>query len=86
MTSYYDKGFKSRKMIMAYVAMALITLGFLAIGVWPAMHVAYAEFCIGVLSATTIFTGMDTATKLIGARFSNAAQPAKVAPRPVEEA
>lgn len=60
---YSDNGFKSRKMIMAYISIGLITLGFLAIGKWPALAVAYGEFIMGLLAATTIFTGANTAIK-----------------------
>lgn len=63
-----DGGYKSRKMVMAYVVIFLMTLGFLAVGKWPALEAAYPELCIGLLGAASIYSGGNAAVKWIGAR------------------
>lgn len=63
---------------MAYVAILLITLGFLATGKWPSLAVAYGEFIIGLLSATTIFTGANTAVKWMAHSASTKRQSGQV--------
>lgn len=60
---YSDSGYKSRKMVMAYVVIFLMSLGFLAAGKWTSLSVVYGEFIMGLLAATSIFTGANAAIK-----------------------
>lgn len=63
-----DGGFKSRKMIMVYVTIVLITAGFLAIGRWNALNVSYSTFCSSLLAAAAVYTVGNGAVKLIGSK------------------
>ncbi|WNM70134.1 hypothetical protein [Myxococcus phage Mx1] len=63
-----DRGYKSRKMVMAYVVMLLGTLGFAATGLWPALTVAYAEYCIFLLGASSIYVTGNAAIKVMTTR------------------
>src|SRR4051812_33853027 len=76
-----DGGYKSRKMWMAYAVMGLVTVGFFATGKWPALGVTFAEYCMAVLGATTIYVGGNSMTKWLTARNMKAGA---VAP-PAEE-
>lgn len=85
MFDHKDGGIRSRKMVMAYVTVLLITGGFLATGVWPALHVAYGEFVMGVLAAASIYAGGNTAVKWMSARAATspaAAPPPAAKPPP----
>lgn len=74
-----DNGYKSRKMVMSYVAMALGTLGYLATGIWPGLAVTYAEFCMFLIGATSVYVGGNTAVKWAVARSG---RPTSVADQP----
>lgn len=58
-----DGGYRSRKMVMAYIAMLLICLAFAAVGKWESLRPVYPELIMGILGATTIFTGGNVVTK-----------------------
>lgn len=66
-----DGGYKSRKMVMAYVCLVLIALGFLGTAFWAGMATTYSEFIMGVLAAASIYTGGNTLTKWINAKHSS---------------
>ena len=55
-------------MVMSYVTVLLITAGFAATGIWPALHVAYGEFIMGILAAASIYAGGNTAVKWMPTR------------------
>jgi hypothetical protein len=75
MSDYKDRGYKSRKMVMAYVVMALGTLGYLAAGHWHGLAVVYPEYCMFLIGASGVYVGGNAAAKLIAAR-----NPRKYAP------
>lgn len=76
-----DGGYRSRKMVMAYVCLGLTTVAFFATARWPALIPAYMEYNLAVLAAASIYTGGNTLTKWIQAR--NAPKKKKVvAPAP----
>lgn len=58
-----DGGWSSRKMLMAYAAMALILAGFCAAGYWASLGTVYAEYVMGILGAASIYTGGSAATR-----------------------
>lgn len=58
---YTDNGYKSRKMVMSYIVIVLITLGYIVTGVWPPLAVSFGTFIMGLLGAASIFTGANTA-------------------------
>jgi hypothetical protein len=60
---YSDNGYKSRKMVMSYIVILLISLGFLGTGVWPALAASFGTFIMGILAAASIFTGANTAVQ-----------------------
>jgi hypothetical protein len=41
-----DGGYMSRKMIMAYVSIALGTAGYVAASRWPSLSTVYSEYCM----------------------------------------
>lgn len=59
------KGYKSRKLILAYVTLALIFVGFILTGRYPALAVTYAEYCMGILAAASIYAGANAAVKFL---------------------
>lgn len=63
---------------MAYVAMALIFLGFLLIAKYEALKIVYAEFCMAILGATTVYVGGNSIVKWMGAK--NKAAPEEQSP------
>lgn len=63
-----DGGYKSRKMVMAYVVMVLMMAGFFSTARWPTLAVAFAELCFGLLGAASIFAGSTTLSKWAAAR------------------
>lgn len=63
-----QKGYGSRKLHMAYVVMGLLCLGFAAAGIWPSLAVVYAEYCMAVLGAASIYAGANSAVKWIAGR------------------
>lgn len=63
-----DGGYRSRKMVMAYVCLVLMTCGFFATAKWPALTTSYMEYNMAVLAAASIYTGGNTLTKWIQAK------------------
>lgn len=52
------RGYKSAKLHMSYVIMALMTFGWLATAKWQALVVTFPEYIMGLLTASGIaFTG-----------------------------
>jgi hypothetical protein len=72
-----DRGYKSRKLHMAYVVMALGTIGFLLTGWWPALGLSYPEYCMFLLGASGIYVGGNAAVKWMGAKQAPSAAPPK---------
>lgn len=70
MLDYKDGGYKSRKMVMAYVVMGLMTLGWAATVKWTALNVSFGEFCMGLLGAATIYVGSNSISKWVIAKNS----------------
>jgi hypothetical protein len=70
-----DNGYKSRKLTMSYVVMALGTLGYLAVGKWPALAVAYPEFCVFLIGTSGIYVGGNAAVKWVAARNGSRTTP-----------
>lgn len=60
-----DGGYKSRKMVMSYVAMAILTAGFLAAGKWGGLQPVFGEFIAGILGCASIYIGGNTAVRWI---------------------
>lgn len=58
-----DGGYKSRKMVMAYVTMLMILIGFGLIAWFPALSVVYAEYCAGIITAASIYAGGNLLVK-----------------------
>lgn len=52
-----------RKFRVALVTMALLTLGYAACGVWPALSVVYAEYAMALLGAAATFSGSNVLEK-----------------------
>ncbi len=65
-----DGGFKSRKMIIAYVAMIFVAGGYWLTAIHPALATVYAEYCMGVLGAAAIYAGSNSAVKWMSSRVS----------------
>lgn len=63
-----DGGYRSRKMVMAYVVMALGSAGYAATGYWPALGVTFAEYCMFLLGAASIYASSNAAVKWMTAR------------------
>lgn len=78
-----DNGYRSRKMVMAYVVIALISGGYMALARWPSLYVAYAEFCMALLAAASIYSGGNAAVKWMAARNRPQAQ-VEASPEPVK--
>lgn len=58
-----DRGFKSRKMIMSYITMLMMAIGFAATAKWPALIVVYGEYCMALIGAASIYCGTNTLVK-----------------------
>ena len=65
-----DGGYKSRKMVMAYVTMAIMTIVYLLSARYPALNVSFSEFCMAILGAASIYIGGNTAVKWITSKNS----------------
>lgn len=63
-------GYRSRKMVMAYVTMLMGSLGYISVGRWPALAVVFTEYCMFLLGAATIYSGSNTAVKWMAARVA----------------
>jgi hypothetical protein len=63
-----DGGFKSRKMIISYVSILMIFLGFVLTAKYQALTVSFGEYCMGILAAASIYAGSNAATKWIFAK------------------
>ena len=68
MFDHSDGGYRSRKMVMSYVVMGLMTLGFAGTALWPALQAAYAEYCMSLMGASGIYIGGNTFVKWMSAR------------------
>lgn len=81
-----DGGYKSRKLTMAYVCLALMTMGFFATARWPSLAAVYMEYNMAVLAAASIYTGGNTITKWIQAKKTvktvKKSEGPKIAPKP----
>ena len=75
-----DGGYKSRKMVMAYVCLVLMTVAFFATARWPALTASFMEYNMAVLAAASIYTGGNTLTKWIQARRGTKKAPKSVVP------
>lgn len=78
-----DNGYKSRKMVMSYVVLGLILVGFLVVGQWSALTTIYSEYVMGVLAASSIYAGTNTLTKWVNLKNAPKAKKAAVTPPPV---
>ena len=58
------RGYKSRKLTLAYVAMSLITAAFFLTGIFKELVVAFPEYCMALLGAAAIYSGTNVASKL----------------------
>lgn len=72
-----DGGYKSRKMVMSYIAMGLMLIAYLITVKWPSLGALYSEFCMAILAASGIYVGGNTAVKWMAAKSQYHAQPAK---------
>lgn len=68
MIDHKDGGFKSRKMIMAYVVLVMILAGFALAGHWSSLTVIYGEYCTALLAGATIYTGSNALVKWMAAK------------------
>jgi hypothetical protein len=78
-----DNGFKSRKMIMAYVTMGLITLGWLLGGRFPGLQKNFVEFCDALLWTGGMYVGGSSIKQLLVSRLAIKAAP-QAAPQPAK--
>lgn len=79
-------GYRSRKMVMAYVVMALGSVGFVMTAVWPALGVTFAEYCMFLLGAASIYASSNAAVKWMTAKQQLRQTPQKTAAAPEKEA
>lgn len=63
-----DGGYKSRKMIMAYVVMLLGTIGYIATGKWSALSMMYPQYCMFLLGSASIYISGNTIVKWLANR------------------
>jgi hypothetical protein len=62
------ESFKSRKMVMSYVTIILITAAFLASGWRPNLTPALPEFYMAVIAATGVYVGGNITGKYVALR------------------
>lgn len=64
MSNFLDQnGFKSRKLVTTYLVLLLITLGYLAAGIWPSLATLYSTFCMSALGAAGLYHGANGGVK-----------------------
>lgn len=61
-----DGGFKSRKMLMAYVVMFLGSAAWFATAFWPGLAVNFNQYCMFLLGAAGLFVTGNVAVKWVG--------------------
>jgi hypothetical protein len=63
-----QNGFKSRKLLLVYLVLFLLSLGYLAAGKWDSLAVVYPVFCMSVLSAAGLYHGSNLGVKWLTTR------------------
>jgi hypothetical protein len=63
--SHKDGGYKSRKLVMAYVSQGLITLGAYMAGKMPVFAPVYATFVGGILGAAALYMTHNVANTAV---------------------
>ncbi len=63
-----DGGYSSRKMIMSYAAMGLISGGSLVCAHWPAFGANYPTLVGGILGALTVYCGVNVANSFVASK------------------
>jgi hypothetical protein len=65
MADISDGGMSSRKLHLAWLTMFLATVGFLLVGVWPALAPIYPEYLTGLLASAAVYSGANILTKKV---------------------